>query len=195
MPDVPRIHPETRADWRAWLSEHHASATGVWLVSWRKQSGRVALGYDDAVLEALAFGWVDSKPAKLDDDRTQLYFSPRKPRSAWSAPNKDRVERLERAGLMAEAGARAVSAAKADGSWSLLDEVERLSVPADLSSAFDRHPGSRQKWDAFPPSARRGILEWIVQAKRPETRQRRVDETARLAAENERANQWRPKEG
>jgi uncharacterized protein YdeI (YjbR/CyaY-like superfamily) len=122
-----------------------------------------------------------------------LYFSPRKPRSGWSRPNKERVARLEAAGAMQPAGAAVVAQARADGSWTLLDEVEDLVVPDDLAAAFDAHLGSREQWDAFPPSARRGILEWIVQARKPETRAARVGETARLAAVGERANQWRPK--
>lgn len=188
-----RVHPETRAAWRAWLEEHHTERPGVFLVSWKKHTGKPALTYDEAVEEALCFGWVDSKPAKLDEDRTMLWFSPRKPGSAWSRPNKQRVERLEAAGLMREAGRRAVEAAGADGSWTRLDEVEDLVVPDDLAEAFARHPGSREAWEGFPRSAKRGILEWIVQARRPETRARRVEETARLAARGERANQWRPR--
>lgn len=188
-----RVHSETRAAWRAWLQAHHADRPGVFLVSWKKHTGKPALTYDEAVEEALCVGWVDSKPAKLDADRTMLWFSPRKPGSAWSRPNKQRVERLEAAGLMSEAGRRVVAAARADGSWTRLDDVEDLVVPDDLAVAFDRHAGSREQWEGFPRSAKRGILEWIVQARRPETRARRVEETARLAARGERANQWRPR--
>jgi uncharacterized protein YdeI (YjbR/CyaY-like superfamily) len=122
-----------------------------------------------------------------------LWFSPRKRGSAWSRPNKLRVERLLREGLMAEAGLARVEEAKRDGSWTRLDAVWDLVVPDDLEAAFADHPGARAHWDAFPPSARRAILEWIVQARRPDTRARRVEETARLAARGERANQWRPR--
>ena len=190
---VPRIHPESVEEWRAWLVENHQSASGVWLVFWRKASGRPILAYEDAVLEALTVGWIDSKPARLDEHRTMLYFSPRKRGSAWARPNKLRIEQLRREGRMLPAGEAVVAAAEADGSWTRLDEVENLTVPADLGSALDGIEGARAQWDAFPPSARRGILEWIVQAKTPATRQKRVDETARLAARGERANQWKPK--
>ncbi|MFB2584837.1 YdeI/OmpD-associated family protein [Herbiconiux liukaitaii] len=193
MPQVGRFHAETRAEWREWLVENHRTEPSVWLVSWKKATGRPAVSYDDAVSEALAVGWVDSKPQKLDDERTMLYFTPRKPTSAWSRPNKLRVEALRRDGLMLPAGEEAISAAVANGAWSLLDEVEDLIVPADLADAFDAFPHARSNWEAFPRSARRGILEWIVQAKRPETRERRVQETARLAEVNERAAQWRPR--
>jgi uncharacterized protein YdeI (YjbR/CyaY-like superfamily) len=193
--DAGRVHPETRAEWRSWLADHHASAVAVWLVSWRNHTGKPAVSYDDAVSEALAVGWVDSLGRKLDDDRTMLYFTRRKPGSGWSRPNKLRIEALERDGLMTEAGRQVISAAVADGSWSKLDEVEDLVVPADLASAFERFPGSRGLWEAFPRSAKRGILEWIVQAKRAETRANRVEQTAASAAKGERANQAQPRSG
>lgn len=164
----------------------------MWLVSWKKHTGRPAMTYDEAVTEALRFGWVDSKGRKLDEDRSMLWFAPRRAGSGWSRPNQQRIERLDREGRLAPAGREVVEAARSDGSWHLLDEVENLTVPDDLAEAFDRHAGARDHWDGFPRSARRGILEWIVQAKRPETRAKRVEETARLAAAGERANQWRP---
>ena len=191
--EVPRVHPESRAEWRQWLSDNHASRGAVWFVFWRKASGNQAVDYEDAVSEALAFGWIDSRPAKLDEHRSMLYFSVRKRGSAWSRPNKQRVERLRHDGLMTPLGEAAIAAAVQDCSWSRLDEVEDLVEPMDLVQAFVGFPGSRAHWDAFPPSARRGILEWIVQAKTPTTRLKRVHQTAELAARNERANQWRPK--
>jgi uncharacterized protein YdeI (YjbR/CyaY-like superfamily) len=119
-----------------------------------------------------------------------LWFAPRRRTSGWSRPNKVRIERLEREGRLAPAGRAAVEAAKANGAWTLLDDVENLVVPDDLAAALDGCPGAREQWDAFPPSARRAILEWIVQAKRAETRAKRVEETSRLAALGQRANQW-----
>ncbi len=193
--DAERVHAETRAAWRTWLAEHAATAGRAWLVSWRARTGRPVVGYDAAVTEALAFGWVDSVQREVDDDRTMLCSTARRRGSAWSRPDEVRVEALEREGLMTDAGRRVVEAAKADGSWTVLDDVEDLVVPPDLAEAFARHPGSRERWDAFPRSPRRGILEWIVQAERPETRTRRVEETAAMAARGERANQWRPREG
>lgn len=146
---------------------------------------------DDLVEEALAFGWVDSLPRKLDDERTMLLVSPRKPGSNWSAVNKARIDKMASAGLMHPAGVAKIEQAKADGSWTALDAVHRLEVPDDLSAAFDRHPGSAEAFAAFPPSTRRGILEWIGNARRPETRAARIAETADKAARGERANQWR----
>lgn len=186
-----QVHPQGRDQWREWLADHAVDRAGVWVVFWRRGSGRGGLTYEEAVEEALCFGWIDSVPKKLDENRTLLYFSPRRRGSAWSRPNKQRVERLRAAGLMTEAGLRVVAQAQQDGSWVVLDEVEDLVVPPDLGRALAARPPAREHWDGFPRSVRRGILEWIVQAKRPQTRARRVEETAELAQRGERAHQWR----
>jgi uncharacterized protein YdeI (YjbR/CyaY-like superfamily) len=182
------VHLETREQWRAWLAAHHDTAASVWLVSWRRQTGRPAVSYDDAVLEALAFGWVDSTAGTVDAERSRMYFAPRRRGSGWARSNKLRVEALERAGLMTEAGRRVVRAAQEDGSWTLLDDVEDLVVPPDLAVALDAYPEARQHWDGFTPGARRALLTWIVTAKRPTTREKRVAETAAAAAEGRRAH-------
>jgi uncharacterized protein YdeI (YjbR/CyaY-like superfamily) len=180
---------ETRAGWRAWLAEHHRDAPGVWVVTWRKGEGPV-VSYDDLVEEALCFGWIDSKGGRREGGRTALLMTPRRARSAWSALNKQRVARLASAGLMEPAGEAVVAAAKESGTWTALDAVERLEVPDDLADALAGRPPAREHWDAFPRSVRRAILEWIAGAKRAPTRERRVEETARLAEQNLRAHQW-----
>ncbi len=184
------VHPGSRADWRRWLARHHERGAGVWLVSYKKSTGKPRMEYDEAVEEALCFGWVDSKPRKLDDERTMLYFAPRKPGSGWSAPNKQRVERMLAAGRMMPAGLAKVEAARRDGTWSKLDAVEALEIPADLQEALRVHGEAATHFESFPRSVKRGILEWIGNARRAETRARRIEETAVLAARNERANQW-----
>lgn len=188
--DPPQVEAASRAALRDWLATHHATSGSVWLVTWKKGDPRY-LPYGDIVEEALCFGWVDSLPRRLDAERTILLLSPRKPGSAWSAANKARIAALVAAGRMAPAGLAAVQRAQEDGSWARLDGVEALEVPADLAEAFARHPGAAAQWEAFPRSARRGILEWIVQARTAPTRARRVEETARLAREGRRANQYR----
>ena len=188
--DRERVHPETIPDWRDWLISNHQRSTGVWLVSWKTATGRPRIGYEESVVEALTVGWVDSVQRTVDDDRSMLWFAPRKPTSGWSRPNKDRIARLEQEGRLLPAGLRAVALAKANGAWTMLDDVENLVIPDDLAAALDALPGARQRWDAFPRSARRGILEWIVQARTGSTRLRRVTETADMAARGERANQW-----
>ncbi|MEM7788576.1 MAG: YdeI/OmpD-associated family protein [Bacteroidota bacterium] len=187
-------HPASRAEWRAWLKTHHTRGEGVWLILNKKASGKPRLTPDEIVEEAVAFGWIDSVPRKLDAERSMLWVAPRKPGSNWSRLSKERAERMLAAGLVSEAGRAVIEAAKADGSWTALDDVENLVVPDDLAAALDAHPPARAHWDAFPRSPRRGILEWILTAKRDATRARRIEETARLAQQNKRANQW-PREG
>ena len=185
------VHPLTRAEWRSWLEQNWSRTEGIWLVSYKKDTGKPRFEYDEAVEEALCFGWVDSKPNKLDDERSLLWFAPRKRGTGWSKPNKERVERLIAQGLMAPPGLAKIEAAKQDGSWTALDAVEALEIPPDLAEALASYPAAGKNFDAFPRSVKRGILEWIVNAKKPETRAQRVSETARLAEDNVRANQWR----
>jgi uncharacterized protein YdeI (YjbR/CyaY-like superfamily) len=182
-----------RAAWRRWLQRHHGTSGAVWLVLAKKGGTHRSPSYEEAVEEALCFGWIDSKANPLDEGRFKLWMAPRKRGSGWSAVNKRRIERLIEQGRMAPAGLAAIEAAKADGSWTKLDSSHALTMPPDLARAFRAHANAKANFDAFPPSTRRAILEWINAAKRPETRAKRVEETARLAERNERANQWRPK--
>jgi uncharacterized protein YdeI (YjbR/CyaY-like superfamily) len=162
----------------------------VWLVLAEKGvAGGVT--YEQAVEEALCFGWIDAKANPVDDRHYKIWMARRKPGSGWSAVNKRRIERVISEGRMAPAGLAAIDAAKADGSWSRLDRSHSLAVPKDLAASMRAYPNARKHFDAFPPSTRRMILEWIDAAKRPETRARRIEETARLANDDVRANQWR----
>lgn len=189
-PNGEQVQVESRADWRRWLAANHDRPTGIWLVTFKKHCGDRYVAYNDVVEEALCFGWIDSLPRRLDDDRTMLWLAPRQPGSGWSKLNKDRVERLIAAGQMAASGLAAIAAAQADGSWQALDGVEALEIPPDLATALAAYGAAAANFDAFPRSAKRGILEWIANAKRPATRARRIEETARLAQDNIRANQW-----
>ncbi|MEM6446142.1 MAG: YdeI/OmpD-associated family protein [Cyanobacteria bacterium P01_D01_bin.123] len=193
MADVPAnsYQPSSRADWRAWLDANHVREEGIWVVNYKKASGKQAFTFDEAVEEALCFGWIDSKPSKLDADRSMLWFAPRKSGSGWSRLNKTRVEKAIANGQMTPAGAAKIEAAKQDGAWYVLDAIEDLIIPPDLAAAFEEYPSASQNFEAFPRSAKRGILEWIFTAKKPETRAKRIAETARLAEDNIRANQWR----
>lgn len=185
------VHPLTRAEWRTWLQENYTRREGIWLVSYKKASGKPRFDYAEAVEEALCFGWVDSKANKLDEERSLLWFAPRKSRTGWSKINKERVDKLIAAGLMMPAGLAKIEAAQQDGSWNALDGVEALEIPPDLAMALADNPPAADHFAAFPRSVKRGILEWIGNAKRAETRAKRVTETATLAAKNKRANQWR----
>ena len=174
MAEEPRVQPESRAEWRAWLEKYHLELAAVWVVFWRAHTGRRPLQYEEAVEEALCFGWIDGKAGRVDEDRTTIRFSRRKPGSAWARSNKERVARLTAAGLMAEPGLRAVAEAQANGSWTLLDAIDALLVPDELDAALAARPGARSRFDDYAPSARRMMLAWVTHAKRPATRAARV---------------------
>ncbi len=187
LDDAPLVHADEPATWRAWLEANHATARGVWVVTWRSGSGRVRLGYEESVEEALCFGWVDSTGGKVDEERGKLYFAPRKPRSVWAASNRARVERLIREGRMAPAGFAAIERARANGSWETMDSVERLELPEDLAAALEIRPPAATNFAGFPASARKMLLAWVALAQRPATRAARIAEIAEAAARNERA--------
>jgi uncharacterized protein YdeI (YjbR/CyaY-like superfamily) len=197
IPSMARTHADgreivevpDRAAWRAWLTKRHEQKEGIWLAMPRRGSGRSAPSYDEAVEEALCYGWIDSTANTLDDEWSLLYFAPRKRGSTWARTNKERIERLEAAGLIAPAGQAVIDRAREDGSWTALDSVEALEVPADLAEALAANATASGHFEAFPPGAKKQILWWVVSAKRPETRSKRIAETVRLAEQNVRANQ------
>ena len=182
MDEAEEIHFTTATEWRAWLAENGGRTKGVWLVSYKQRTGKPAIAYEDAVCEALCFGWIDSTYRSLDDERGALWWSPRRQGSLWARTNKARVERLEAEGRMTDAGRAAIERAKADGSWALLEPVEDLIVPDDLAAAFEAHPGAVEHWKDFAPTAQRAYLLWVYTAKREATRAKRVEETAERVA-------------
>jgi uncharacterized protein YdeI (YjbR/CyaY-like superfamily) len=194
MPEGEVVQPKDRAAWRRWLSRHHGRDRGVWLLVHKKGSRSDGLTYEDAVLEALCFGWIDSTANRFDEDRFKQWFSPRKPKSVWSAINKERVAGLNDAGLMRPPGLDAIEAAKANGSWAALDRSDALVMPVDLAEALAAQLDAERHFEAFPPSTKKQVYFWIENAKRPETRAKRVAETVARAAENRRVTEWRPKE-
>lgn len=181
------LHVEERATWRRWLERNHATAKGVWVVTRRKQIDRSTLDYDALVEEALCFGWVDSRMQPVDEERVMQLLTPRKAGSAWARSNKERIARLEQEGVLADAGRRVVETAKADGSWSRYDSAEALELPADLAEALAANAEAARSFAAFTSSGKRAILRWLIDAKRAETRARRIEETVTLAEKNERA--------
>ena len=182
------LHPESRAEWRDWLAKHHASVDGVWLARWTKATGGVPVSYEAIVEEALCYGWIDGLLNTLPDGRHAHLLPPRRPGSGWARSNKERVERLIGDGRMTDAGLAVIRAAKADGSWSMQDAAEALIEPAELVAALDANPAARRHWDAFPPSPRRALIWWVMSAKRPETKARRVAHLVDEAAQGRRAN-------
>jgi len=186
-----QVTVRTRAEWRRWLATHHASSPGVWAVTYKKDAAEPSVAYEAIVEEALCFGWIDSTRKTIDAARSRQLVTPRKPKSRWSAINKERVERLAAAGMMEPAGLAAIEVSKANGNWEALDAIERLEEPEDLRVALDRNRQARAAWDTFPRSTKRAILEWISTAKKDETRARRVARTVSEAAVGRRANQPR----
>jgi uncharacterized protein YdeI (YjbR/CyaY-like superfamily) len=185
--DFERVYVHDRSGWRAWLAANHSTSPGIWLIYYKKESGKPRVQYDEAVEEALCYGWIDSLPNKLDDERYMQLFTPRKSKSTWSKLNKQRVERLIAEGLMTPYGLAKIEIARANGTWTVLDEIEELIVPPDLREALHAVPQAEANFEAFSISVRKGILSWISGARRPETRAERVARTARMAAVNKRA--------
>lgn len=176
------VQPRSRAAWRSWLRAHHAASAGVWLVYAKKHTGLPSLSWDDAVEEALCFGWIDSLRRRLDDTFFLQLFTPRKPKSAWSALNKTRVTRLIKDGLMTPAGMAAIELAKRTGTWNRWDAVDALVEPPELAAALDASARTRKKWDALRPAQRKRYLYWLANVKRPDTRAARVREIVRVVA-------------
>ncbi|RSK46864.1 YdeI/OmpD-associated family protein [Hymenobacter rigui] len=184
LDSLPVVEAPTRAAWRAWLLENHQQPTGVWLVLYRKGSGQ--LTYPEAVEEALCFGWIDSVPRKLDEERRQQYFSPRKKGSVWSALNKQRLAALEAAGQLHPAGQAKIAAARQDGSWTTLDAVEALELPPDLAAALAANEVAHRHFTAFPPSVRKMVLQRLLAVKREAIRQQHIARIVALASQNQR---------
>ena len=181
------MHVTSRAELRAWFEANAESSPSIWLVTYKRVTGKPAPSYDDIVEEALCFGWIDSTIRTRDPETSMLLLSSRKPRSTWAATNKVRVERLIRDGLMTPRGLRAIEVAKANGSWELLDSVDRLELPDDLAHALAAEPGTRRFFDSLPPGSRKQHLWWVVSAVRPETRARRIGSIVAAAVEGRRA--------
>ncbi len=188
---IKTFYAKTQKEWRKWLEKNHQSEKSVWLIIYKKESGKPSVYYTDAVDEAICFGWIDSKPNKRDDESYYQFFTKRNSKSNWSKVNKAKVAKLLDKGLIAPAGLEAIETAKQNGIWTALDEVEEMTIPDDLKKAFDKNKIAFGYFDKFPRSSKRNILEWIMNAKKPETRQSRIDETVRLAADNIKANHYR----
>jgi uncharacterized protein YdeI (YjbR/CyaY-like superfamily) len=176
VPDVRDAYfAEDRDAWRTWLAKHHDSAQDVWLLLYKKHSGERSISLDEAVEEALSFGWIDGKLRRVDDQRHVLRFCPRRPRSVWSETNKSRVRRLIREGRMTPAGLEAVSSAKKHGQWQAARKLEETKTPPpDLANALASNARAARFFAGLSPSYQKMYIAWVLAAKRPETRARRV---------------------
>jgi uncharacterized protein YdeI (YjbR/CyaY-like superfamily) len=173
--DIETFCPKSQTEWRQWLEQNHQSKQSVWLVYYTKKSTLPSLNWSEAVDEALCFGWIDSTRKTIDEFSFMQFFSKRKPKSNWSKINKDKVQRLIDGNRMTKAGYKSINIAKQNGYWTILDEVEELTIPNDLEIAFKKHKGSKDHFLSLSKSAKKMMLCWIVLAKRPETRQKRID--------------------
>jgi uncharacterized protein YdeI (YjbR/CyaY-like superfamily) len=187
----PTVTAPTRGSWRKWLTKNHNKEKSVWLIIFRKASGKKCVDYDEAVEEALCFGWIDSTANPRDGESSYRYFAVRKPRSKWSLINRERVARLIREKRMTPAGQAMIDLAKKTGTWTAYDDIDK--VPADLQKMLDKNKKAKIYFEAFPPSSKRIILGWIKDAKTLETRTRRIKETVALAVKNVRAHHYAPK--
>lgn len=186
-------YAKDRKAWRKWLQKHHSEKLCIWLIIYHKDSGVPSVYYADAVEEALCFGWIDSRPNKRDAESYYLFFSRRNPKSKWSKLNKERVKKLLETGKIAPAGMEMIDLAKRTGTWDALDQIDKMIIPADLKKAFAKNRAAFKNFMSFPDSAKKMILQWIADAKKAETRTKRINETVVLAARNIRANQYTPK--
>jgi len=181
------LYFKTREAWRNWLALNHDKNTGVWLVFYKKHTGKPTLDYEAAVEEALCFGWIDSIIKKLDEDRYVRKLTPRKPDSRWSDLNRQRIERVIRQGRMTESGLAKINAAKASGLWEESGRPQiSLEVPPELRQALTRRPKAKAFFDQLAPSYRKQFIGWIATAKQQATRDRRVKETITLLAQGKK---------
>ena len=185
------FYPRNRQEWRAWLEENHDKKQNIWLIYYKQKSKIPTVSYSDAVDEALCFGWIDSKAKSIDEVKFMQFFSRRKEKSVWSKINKEKIESLINSGLMAPAGFAIIEKAKANGSWAILDEVEALIIPPDLEEAFSQKLDAKTYFQSLSRTDQRNILQWLVLAKRPETRQKRIDEIVDLAEQGQKPKQFR----
>jgi uncharacterized protein YdeI (YjbR/CyaY-like superfamily) len=179
-------YPSTREEWRQWLKDNHATSPGIWIIYYKKGSQKPTVSYDDAVEEALSFGWIDSTTNSLDEERYTQLFTPRKAKSNWSRINKKRVEKLIKMGTMTPAGLEKIEIAKKNGSWTIMDDVEDLIVPDDLELEFKKNKKAQANYNNFSNSVKKQVLWFIVSAKRPETRKRRIEKVIKALEKNEK---------
>ena len=175
------IEAKNRLAWRAWLKKNHARAPEIWLTFYKKHAGKASVSYDEAVEEAICFGWVDSRVRTIDADRYEQKFTPRKPSSVWAASNIERAKKMIAARKMTAAGKAAF-----DGHEHRIAVPPPAALPPDLAQRFQKAKRARKNFDGFPPGYRRMAIGWVASAKREETRRKRLDQLIESSARNER---------
>lgn len=184
------FYPEDSEQWRDWLIENHTREKGIWVLQYNKKSDKPTISWSDAVDEALCFGWIDSLKKKLDDESSIQYFGKRKPKSTWSKINKQKIERLTAENRMSQAGSDTIQVAKENGSWEILDSVEELLIPDDLAVELSNRENATEFFNSLSKSVKKMLLQWLVLAKRPETRLKRILEIAEAAEKKLKPKQF-----
>lgn len=182
--------PKTKEEWRSWLEKNHEIEESVWLILYKKNSGTPSISWSDAVDEALCFAWIDSTKKTIDTEKYMQYFGRRKADSTWSKINKNKVTLFIEHGLMSPAGIKSIEIAKQNGSWTILDSVEELIIPEDLEREFSKYSNSKEFFFNLSKSVRKMMLHWIVMAKRPETRAKRIAEIVENASEGKKLERF-----
>ncbi len=189
--EIETFYPKNQTDWRTWLKKNHQTKQSVWLVYFKSSTKIPSISWSDAVDEALCFGWIDSTKKTIDEERYMQYFTRRKPGSSWSKVNKEKVAKLIQNDRMMKAGFDSIKLAKQNGSWTVSDEVESLVVPKDLEDELAKNKVSKDFFNSLNKSSKKILLHWVVSAKRPETRQKRILEIAEAASKNLKPKQFR----
>ena len=189
--EIETFYPTNRQEWREWLLENHNKKQSIWLVHYNKKSNMPSVSWSDAVDEALCFGWIDSTRKSLEIDKFIQFFTKRKPTSVWSKINKEKIERLKQEGLLMPAGYESIMIAQQNGTWNILDDVEKLEISEDLEKEFNTREGSKEYFLSLSKSVRKSMLQWIKLAKRPETRQKRIVELVEHASLEIKPKQFR----
>lgn len=189
--EIEIFYPTNRQEWREWLLENHNKKQSIWLVHYNKKSNMPSVSWSDAVDEALCFGWIDSTRKSLEIDKFIQFFTKRKPTSVWSKINKEKIERLKQEGLLMPAGYESIMIAQQNGTWNILDDVEKLEISEDLEKEFNTREGSKEYFLSLSKSVRKSMLQWIKLAKRPETRQKRIVELVENASLEIKPKQFR----
>ncbi len=184
MTDISEYYFKNAIEFRQWLHENHTQKEGVYLIFYKVSHEKESMRWEEAVKVAICYGWIDSTVKSLGKGKRRQYFCPRKPKSVWSKVNKDHIKNLIAENLMHESGLAKIKAAKKDGSWTALDAVEKGIIPSELKVAFDKAPDAFKNFKSFTRGQRKSYLYWLNQAKRPETRNKRILEIVRLSKEN-----------
>jgi uncharacterized protein YdeI (YjbR/CyaY-like superfamily) len=188
--DIETFCPTSRQEWRLWLKDNHSSKQSVWLVCYKKKSNVPTITWSEAVDEALCFGWIDSKRKPVNEDKFIQFFSKRKSNGTWSKVNKEKIKQLIDEGLMTKAGFDSIETAKQNNSWTILDDVEELKIPEDLEKELKIKADAMDFFLSLSKSVRKAILQWLVFARKQETRQKRITEIAELAVQKQKPKQF-----